>query len=49
MGGELIFFGDTKYDFGAGDVLVFPSNFMFPHSVDTVTEGERYSFVSWVY
>lgn len=48
-GGAIVFFGDTPYEFEAGDVLVFPSNFMFPHRVDKITKGVRYSFVSWVY
>lgn len=28
-------------------LLVWPSNFLFPHSVKPVTEGERYSVVAW--
>jgi predicted 2-oxoglutarate/Fe(II)-dependent dioxygenase YbiX len=32
-----------------GDVLIFPSNFMYPHQVKTITKGIRYSFVSWGY
>lgn len=48
-GGELIFFGDTEYRLGAGDIMVFPSCFLFPHKVQTVTSGTRYSCVSWVY
>lgn len=32
-----------------GDVLMFPSNFMYPHLVRDCTKGTRYSFVSWVY
>jgi predicted 2-oxoglutarate/Fe(II)-dependent dioxygenase YbiX len=33
----------------AGDILVFPSNFLYPHTVQHVTKGTRYSFVSWVW
>lgn len=28
-------------------LIVWPSNFMYPHSVKPVTKGERYSVVSW--
>ena len=30
-----------------GDILLFPSNFMYPHEVKEITKGIRYSFVSW--
>ena len=30
-----------------GDILMFPSNFMYPHEVTECTKGTRYSFVSW--
>ena len=32
-----------------GDIVVFPSVFMYPHRVDRITEGVRDSFVSWVW
>ena len=32
-----------------GDILLFPSNFMFPHEVKEITKGIRYSFVSWAF
>ena len=32
----------------AGSVVVFPSNFMFPHSAEMVTKGTRWSIVSWL-
>jgi len=32
-----------------GDVLLFPSNFMYPHEVKEITKGIRYSFVSWAF
>ena len=28
-------------------LIVWPSNFLFPHSVQPVSSGERYSIVSW--
>lgn len=48
-GGELVFFHDEPFHMGTGDVLIFPSNFVYPHKVTTVTKGTRYSVVSWVY
>jgi predicted 2-oxoglutarate/Fe(II)-dependent dioxygenase YbiX len=48
-GGELIFWGDQKIHLPAGAVMVFPSNFMYPHKVKLVTKGTRYSYVSWVW
>lgn len=46
-GGELIFFDDYKIDLKEGDVMVFPSNFLYPHRVEKVTKGIRYSYASW--
>jgi predicted 2-oxoglutarate/Fe(II)-dependent dioxygenase YbiX len=47
-GGELILCGE-KIDLREGDVMVFPSNFLYPHEVKPVKSGIRYSFVSWVW
>ena len=48
-GGELIMFEDKKIDTKKGDLLIFPSNFMYPHEIMPVTKGVRYSYVSWVW
>jgi hypothetical protein len=48
-GGEFQMFGDKQYDLDAGDMIIFPSNFLYPHEVLPVTNGVRYSCVSWVY
>jgi predicted 2-oxoglutarate/Fe(II)-dependent dioxygenase YbiX len=32
-----------------GDILLFPSNFMYPHEVKETKKGVRYSFVSWAF
>ena len=32
-----------------GDILLFPSTFMYPHEVKEATKGTRYSFVSWAF
>lgn len=46
-GGELTFFDDYKLDLKQGDIVVFPSCFLYPHKVNEITKGTRYSFVSW--
>lgn len=48
-GGELIFWNDTKIELKAGSIMVFPSTFLYPHGVNPVTKGTRYSFVSWMF
>jgi hypothetical protein len=48
-GGELVFFENHKIKLNCGDIVVFPSCFLFPHQVSTVTKGVRYSFVSWAW
>ena len=48
-GGEIEMFEDTKFSLQAGEVLIFPSVFLYPHKVCDVLKGTRYSFVSWVY
>jgi predicted 2-oxoglutarate/Fe(II)-dependent dioxygenase YbiX len=49
QGGEIVFFDKLKFSLKTGDILVFPSNFLFPHSVQPITDGVRYSAVSWAY
>jgi predicted 2-oxoglutarate/Fe(II)-dependent dioxygenase YbiX len=47
-GGEFAFFNrELKYKLSKGSVLMFPSNFMFPHEVMPVTKGTRYSIITW--
>ena len=48
-GGELVMFNDEVIECKKGDLFIFPSNFLYPHRVDAVTEGTRFSFVSWVW
>lgn len=48
-GGEFEMFDDTKIKLKTGDLLLFPSNFLYPHRVLPVTKGVRHSYVSWVY
>ena len=51
-GGDLIFKlcntnQTTKIKKIKNRLIVWPSNFMFPHKVSPVTNGERYSVVAW--
>jgi hypothetical protein len=48
-GGELTFFDNYKLDLKQGDVVVFPSCFLYPHKVNEITKGTRYSLVSWAW
>lgn len=48
-GGELMMFGDKRIHLPAGSVVVFPSNFMYPHEVKPVKSGVRFSYVSWTW
>jgi len=48
-GGEFIMFQDEEIKFKTGDLLIFPSNFLYPHRVEPVTKGIRYSFISWTW
>ena len=48
-GGEFVMFGDKIVPFKKGDMIVFPSNFLYPHRVNKIISGTRYSCVSWVY
>lgn len=48
-GGNFVMFDNKKVNLSKGDIIIFPSNFMFPHGVTTVTKGTRYSCVSWVF
>ena len=38
-----------KIELKKGDLLIFPSNFMYPHRVEPVLSGIRYSYISWVW
>ena len=48
-GGELIMFEDKKIDTKKGDLIIFPSNLLYAHKIAPMTEGVRYSYVSWVW
>jgi predicted 2-oxoglutarate/Fe(II)-dependent dioxygenase YbiX len=48
-GGDFLLWEKEKIDLKQGSVLIFPSNFMYPHQVTSIIRGCRYSFVSWVW
>lgn len=52
-GGDLIFTDQKEKEIkrlklGKGSVVFFPSNFMYPHSIQPITKGIRYSIVAWL-
>jgi alkylated DNA repair dioxygenase AlkB len=48
-GGEISFFNKQKtFTLKKGDVLLFPSNFIFPHEVCPILTGTRYSIITWL-
>ena len=49
QGGDFIMFDNEKINLVQGDILIFPSTFMYPHKVTAIKEGVRYSFVSWMW
>jgi|TARA_R110000744_G_scaffold33709_4_gene79067 hypothetical protein len=48
-GGEFIMFDDYKIPLKTGDVVIFPSVFLYPHKVEPVKKGTRYTYISWVW
>jgi len=49
QGGEFIMWQDTEIELKTGDLMIFPSNFLYPHRVNEITQGTRYSYVSWTW
>ncbi len=52
-GGDLIFTDQKekeikRFKLSKGTIIFFPSNFMFPHSIEPITKGTRYSIVAWL-
>jgi predicted 2-oxoglutarate/Fe(II)-dependent dioxygenase YbiX len=48
-GADLFFWEDTIVKLGKGDIVMFPSNWLFPHGVTEATKGKRYSGVCWAW
>lgn len=52
-GGDLIFTDQKdkeikRFKLDKGSVVFFPSNFMYPHSIQPIKKGTRYSIVAWL-
>ena len=48
-GGEFVMFENEVIEIKAGDLIIFPSNFLYPHRINRIAKGTRYSYVSWVW
>ena len=52
-GGDLVFTDQQNKEvkrlkLDKGSIVFFPSNFMYPHSIQPITKGTRYSIVAWL-
>jgi predicted 2-oxoglutarate/Fe(II)-dependent dioxygenase YbiX len=47
-GGDIVFWKDEVVKLEAGDLLLFPSMFAYPHRITEITEGTRYSALYWI-
>ena len=52
-GGDFVFYDQKgneikKIKCKTGTVIFFPSNFLYPHCVEPITKGIRYSIVGWI-
>ena len=48
-GGDLVFTCGKSFHPSMGDIIIFPSNWMFYHEVQKITKGTRYSGTVWLY
>ena len=48
-GGNLVMFGDKKINIKEGDLIIFPSLFLFPHEIEPITKCIRYSYIVWMW
>ena len=48
-GADLFFWENHVVKLGKGDIIMFPSLFLFPHGVTEAKKGQRYSAVSWAW
>ena len=52
-GGDLIFTDQKEKEIKRlklekGSIIFFPSNFLYPHGIQPITKGTRYSIVAWL-
>ena len=45
-GGKLVICGQ-EIPLKKGDVIFFPSVYLYPHEVTEITKGTRYSWICW--
>ena len=48
-GADLFFWENHVVPLGKGDIIMWPSLFLFPHGVTEAKSGQRYSAVSWAW
>ena len=48
-GADLFFWDNYVVPLGKGDIIMWPSLFLFPHGVTEAKSGQRYSAVSWAW
>lgn len=48
-GGSMTLCNEYNYTFKTGDTIIFPSNFLYPHSIAEITDGKRVSMTTWIY
>ena len=48
-GGDLVFTCGKTFHPSMGDIIIFPSNWMFYHEVQKTIKGKRYSGTVWLY
>lgn len=48
-GAKLTFWNDYSLNLGKGDLVIWPSLFLYPHHVTEATKNKRYSLVCWAY
>ena len=48
-GADLFFWDNDSYKLGKGDIIMWPSNFLYPHGVTEATKGKRSSGVCWAW
>jgi len=47
-GGEF-YINNKPIELNKGDILIFPSCFIYPHTVQSLTKGNRFTYVSWAF
>lgn len=53
-GGDFVFYKQNSKEelkrikCKTGTLIFFPSNFLYPHKVEPITKGKRYSIVAWL-